>query len=143
MSSNRPVWGMCRGRQRWGYDEMEFLALLTWLVLAGTGVILLPFAITTPGAGLAGLAALGGLTASVLFIALGAPDWASWTQVGMALFGILAGTVAAMWLCDGQNISGARGEVLQAEVIGLQLPLYAVVTFISLLVAVHATEPII
>ncbi len=82
---------------------MEFLALLTWLVLVGTGMILLPFAIATPGAGLAGLAALGGLTASILFIALGAPDWASWTRVCMALFGILAGTVAAMWLCDGQT----------------------------------------
>lgn len=28
---------------------MEFLAVLTWLFLAGTGMILLPFAMTTPG----------------------------------------------------------------------------------------------
>ena len=73
---------------------MEFLDLLTWLLLAGTGLILLAAAITVPGSGLVGLAALGGLTAWILFMALGTPDWASWAQVGMAIVGILGGTLA-------------------------------------------------
>ena len=85
---------------------MEFLAVLTWLLLAGTGMILLPFAITTPGAGLTGLAGLGGLSACVLFIALGAPDWAAWVQVGMAMLGLVGGSLAAAWLCDDRFTSG-------------------------------------
>ena len=50
---------------------MEFLALAIWLLVAGTGAILLPHAVTTPGAGLAALAGLGGLTVCILYIVLG------------------------------------------------------------------------
>ena len=122
---------------------MEFLAVLTWLLLAGTGMILLPFAITTPGAGLTGLAGLGGLSAGVLFIALGAPDWAAWVQVGMAMLGLVAGSLSAAWLCDDRFSSGTGAEVLQAGTVGLQLPFFAGVLFISLLIAVHATESVV
>jgi len=122
---------------------MEFLALLTWLLLAGLGVVLLPFALATPGAGLAGLGGLGGLSASILFIVLGAPDWAAWAQVGMATLGIGGASIADMWLSDDKVISGTRAEVIQAGVVGLQLPFFGVVMFISLLIALHATEPVI
>ena len=122
---------------------MEFLALLTWLLLAGTGVFLLPFVFATPGAGLAGLAGLGGLTVSVLYIVLGAPEWAGWAQVGMATLGIGGAAIAATWLCDDKFISGTTVEVLQAGVVGLQLSFFSVVMFILLLIALHATEPVI
>ena len=122
---------------------MEFLDLLTWLLLAGTGLILLPAAITVPGSGLVGLAALGGLTACILFMALGTPDWASWAQVGMAIVGILGGTLAARWLCDDELMSGTGAEVLQAGTLGLALPFFGVALFLSLLLAVHAVEPVL
>ena len=122
---------------------MEFLALLTWLLLAGTGLILLPAAIAVPGSGVEGLAALGGLAACILFMTLGAPDWAAWAQVGMAIVGILGGALAARWLCDDELISGTRGEVLQAEALGLALPFFGVVLFLSLLLAVHVVEPVV
>ena len=122
---------------------MEFLALVTWLLLAGGSVFLLPFVITTPGAGLAGLAGLGGLAAAILFVVLGAPDWASWAQVGMALLGILGATMAAGWLTDETFTSGSQSQLLQAGVVGLQLPFFGVAAFISLLLAVHATPPVV
>jgi hypothetical protein len=100
---------------------MEFLALLTWLLLAGTGVFLLPFVLSTPGAGLAGLAGLGGLAASFLAILLGAPDCTGWTQVGMATLGIVSAALAGAWLGDEKFTSGTGAEVLQAGVVGLQL----------------------
>ena len=65
---------------------MEFLALLIWLLLAGTGAILAPFAFTLPGSG---------------------------------------------------------GEVLQAGVVGLQGPFYCALTFVTLLVALQVTDPVV
>ena len=122
---------------------MEFLDLATWLLLAGTGLILLPAAITVPGSGLVGLAGLGGLAACILYMALGTPDWAAWTQVGMAIVGILGGTLAARWLCDDQLISGTRADVVQAGTLGLALPFFGVALFLSLLLAAHGVEPVV
>ena len=122
---------------------MEFLALLTWLLLAGTGLMLLPYALATPGAGLAALCGLGGLAACGLFIVLGAPDWAGWTQVGLAMLGFVGAALAGAWLCDERHTSGSAGQVMQAGVVGLQLPFFGVITFISLLIAVHATDPLV
>ena len=122
---------------------MEFLALLTWLLLGGTGLMLLPYALATPGAGLAALGGLGGLAACVLFIVLGAPGWAGWTQLGMALLGFVGAGVAGAWLCDERHTSGSTAQVVQAGAVGLQLPFFGVVTFISLLIAVHATHPVV
>jgi hypothetical protein len=108
---------------------MEFLALVTWLVLAGTGAILAPFAFSTPGAGLAALAAFGGLTACILFVVLGAPLWAGWAQVGMAALGLV--------------ISGSVAEELQASVVGLQLPIYCALAFVTLLVATQGVDAVV
>jgi hypothetical protein len=112
---------------------MEFIALLTWLLLAGTGLILLPAAITTPGAGLVGLAGLGGLTGCILFLALGAPGWAAWVQVGMATLGLFAGPLAARRFCGDRFASGTGTEVFQAGTLGLDLPFFGVALFVSLL----------
>jgi hypothetical protein len=122
---------------------MEFLALLIWLLLAGMGVVFVPFVFTTPGAGLSLLAAGGGLTASVLYIVLDAPLWAGWVQLGMALLGILGAGLAAAQLSDERVISGSEGEALVAGVVGLQLPFYCAVTFVTLLIALQATDPVV
>ena len=124
-------------------EAMEFLALLTWLVLGTSALMLLPFAVTTPGAGLAALGALGGLAACVLFIVLGAPNWAGWTQLGMALLGIAGAALAAAWLCDARNASGSAAQEVQAAVVGLQLPFFGAVGVFSLLIAVQATDSVV
>ena len=124
-------------------SQMEFLALLTWLLLGGTGLMLLPYALATPGAGLATLGGLGGLAACVLFIVLGAPNWAGWTQVGMALLGFVGAALAGTWLCDERHTSGSAAQVMQAGVVGLQLPFFGAVMCVSLLIAVHATHPVV
>jgi hypothetical protein len=94
---------------------MEPLALLTWLLLAGTGVFLLPFVLSTPGAGLAGLAGLGGLAASFLAILLGAPDCTGWAQVGMATLGIVSAALAGAWLGDEKFTSGTGRRSYRPE----------------------------
>ncbi len=122
---------------------MEFLALVTWLVLAGTGAILAPFALSTPGAGLAALAAFGGLTACILFIVLGAPLLAGWVQVGMVALGLLGAGLAAAQLTNDRVISGSVAEELQAGVVGLQLPIYCALAFVTLLVATQAVDAVV
>ena len=123
--------------------SVEFLTLITWLLLAGTGTVLLPFVLTTPGAGLAALAGVGGLAACVLFMVLDAPIWASWVQVGMAVLGIIGASLAAAWLCDGSSLSGSTGEEVQASILGLQLPFFGVATFLAALLALQIVEPVV
>jgi hypothetical protein len=135
---------MCPGaRWRRLVGDVEFLALLIWLLLAGAGTILAPFAVTTPGAGLSFLAAGGGLTVCVLYIVLDAPLWAGWVQLGLAALGILGAGLAAAQLLDDRVVSGSVGEEVQAGVVGLQLPFYFAVTFVTLLIALQATDPVV
>lgn len=122
---------------------MEFLALVIWLMLAGMAAIIAPFAFATPGAGLAALGAFGGTAACVLFIALGAPLWTAWTQLGLALVGILGTTLAVAQLSNDRVISGSTAEEVQAGVLGLALPFYFAVTFVVLLMAFEITDPVV
>jgi hypothetical protein len=122
---------------------MEFLALLIWLLLAGTGMVLAPFVFATPGAGLSLLASGGGLTAGVPYIVLDAPLSARWAQLGLALVGILGAGLAAAQLINDRVITGSVGEEVQAAVVGLQLPFYCAVTFVTLLIALQATDPVV
>ena len=122
---------------------IEFLALLIWLLLAGTGAILVPAAFSTPGAGISALAAFTGTAACAVFIALGAPMWAGWAQVGLALLGILGATLAAAQLTNDRVISGSAAEEVQAGVVGLQLPFYFAVAFVALLIALQGTDPVV
>lgn len=122
---------------------MEFVALLVWLLLAGTGAILLPFAFTVPGSGLSAMAGTGGMIACILFIVLGAPVWAGWAQVGLAALGIVGATLAAAQLLDERFVIGSVTEEIQAAVVGLQLPFYFCAVFVTLLVALDMTEPVV
>ena len=122
---------------------MEILALLIWLVLAAVAPALLPAIAVAPGAGLSLLAALTGVAVAVLCLFLGAPVWAAWTQVGLALLGFVGGTLGAAQLNDGQFTSGSAGQELAGGVLGLQLPFYATVTFVTLLLALQVTDPVV
>lgn len=122
---------------------MEFLALVIWLLLAGTAAVVAPFAVVSLGAGIAALAAFGGTAACVLYIVLDAPEWAGWVQFGLALLGIFGATLAAMWLSDDRVISGSAAEGLMAGAVGLQLPFFFAVTFVTMLIALQATDPVV
>ncbi len=95
---------------------MEFLALVTWLVLAGTGAILAPFAFSL---------------------------WAGWAQVGMAAVGLVGGGFAAAQLTDDRVTSGSVSQDLQSGVVGLQLPIYCALAFVTLLVAAQGVDAVI
>jgi hypothetical protein len=122
---------------------MEFLALLTWLVLAGGATLLVPFAIATLGSALSVLATFTGVAAAVLFLVLDAPLWLAWAQAALALVGLLGIAVGALQLNDGERITGTVGEEIQASALGLQLPFYFVVLFLVLLLASGGVDPVI
>ena len=122
---------------------MEFLALLIWLLLAGLGMLLLPVAITMPGAGLAALAALAGTAVCVLWIALDAPGWTGWAQLGLAVLGIVGAGVAAGQIVDDRWITGSAIEEVGAAALGLALPFYGTLVVVTLLMATGATDPVV
>lgn len=122
---------------------MEFLALAIWLVLAGMAAVIAPFAVTTPGIALAALGAFGGVAASVLFIVLDGELWTAWTQLGLALIGILGATLAVAQLSNDRVISGSVGEEVSAGVLGLQLPFYLTVTFVTLLMSLEWVDKVV
>jgi hypothetical protein len=122
---------------------MEIFALVLWLLLGGLGTILAPAGLTNPGAGITALAAFGGAAASVLFIVLGAPVWAGWVQVGMAVLGIIGGTLAAAWLSNDNLITGSELEGVAAGVVGLALPFFCAALFVTLLIALQITDPVV
>jgi hypothetical protein len=122
---------------------MEIFALVLWLLLGGLGTILAPAGLTNPGAGVAALAAFGGVAACVLFIVLGAPLWAGWAQVGMAVLGIVGGTLAVAWLSNDSLTTGSEYEGVAAGVVGLALPFFCAALFVTLLVALQITDPVV
>jgi hypothetical protein len=123
--------------------RMEILALLVWLLVAGMGLVLLPFSITTPGVALAAIGSQIGLVAGILFVALDEPDWAMWVQVGAAVLGILGAGIGVKWICDESFATGSAAEEVQAGVLGLQLPFYFVVAFLTLVVAFGGADPVL
>jgi hypothetical protein len=117
--------------------RMEWLALLVWLLLAGMGLAMGIGALSTPGAGLVPLAAVGGLATTVVFIITSSFVWA-WIAFGLAVLGIIATSVAAAFLVSsdrGISAAGQTGEEIQAAVAGIALPLFGTVVCMSLLVA--------
>jgi hypothetical protein len=123
---------------------MEILALAIWLLLGGLATVLAPFGITNPGAGLAALATFTGVAASVVFLVSGAPVWAAWVQFGMAVIGIIGGTLAvAWWLGDETHTTGSEFEGLAAGALGLALPFYGAVIFVTGLMAFQVTDPVV
>lgn len=116
---------------------MEWLAVITWLVIAAIGVVLGRWTLSTPGAGLAALASVGGFALTVLFIVTGSLATV-WVAFGLSVLGIVAASIAAAWLVSGDrevSSAGQPAEELQAALTGLQLPLLAAVACMSLLVA--------
>ena len=122
---------------------MEIFALVIWLMLGGLATVMLPAGLSNPGAGITALAAFGGVAASILFIVLGAPVWAGWVQVGMAVLGIVGGTFAVAWLSDDTVITGSEYEGLAAGALGLALPFYGAAVFVTLLIALQVTDPVV
>lgn len=122
---------------------MEFLALVIWLMLAGLALVLLPLALTVPGAGLAALAALGGVVVSILWIVLDAADWTGWTQLGLSVLGIAAGGLAAAQIMDDRVVTGSSHEEPGAAALGAALPLYGALVFVTSLMASGAIDPVV
>ena len=122
---------------------MEILALVLWLILAPMGLVLLPVAVTAPGAAIAALAAMTGVVFAVLWIVLDAAEWTGWVQFGLAVAGMIGGGLAVSTLVDDRSISGSALEETGAAVLGLALPFYAVLILTTLLMATGAVDAVV
>jgi hypothetical protein len=113
---------------------------MVWVLVAGLALPVAFGALSgAPGLGLQVVAAIGGLACCTLFIIFDGPQWLGWTAVGMAGLGIGAGLWGAdALLTDDRTVSAdlQGAEEVEALLLGVQLPLFAVVLLCSLCLGV-------
>jgi hypothetical protein len=121
---------------------MQWFTLLIWLLVA-TLALPLSGGVLLGRAALAvqALAAVGGLTLLVVFVATGEPSALAWIACGLGLLGALAMVFAVAGLTSDQSgVSAAYAERLEehaASLAGAQLPLFIVAVLLTLLVALE------
>jgi hypothetical protein len=123
---------------------MEWLAIGIWLLVA---LLALPL-----GAGalfgraslaLQAMAAIGGLALVIVYVSVGRPSAAVWVACGLGVVGVIAMAFAAAGLTSDHGVGGAGGggvqgiEEHQAMLAGVQLPMFAVVTLLTMLLALE------
>lgn len=117
---------------------MEWVALITWILVAAIGIPLGRGAIVAPALGLQALAAVGGLALTALFIALDGVRAFAWGAFALAVVGTAAvafGT--ARLISDERPVSpaGSRAEETEALLAGFQAGLFPTVALLALPVA--------
>ena len=114
---------------------MEWLAVVIWFVIVNLSLPLGFRAITTAWGGPTMLAAGTGFALCALFIILGGSQLVAWGTVAFGVIGFVFAGLAAAWLTSGDRSvspAGQGSEELQATMAGALVPLFAVVTAISL-----------
>ena len=114
---------------------MEWLAVVIWFVIVNLSLPLGFRAITTAWGGPTMIAAGTGFALCALFIILGGSQLVAWGTVAFGVLGFVFAGLAAAWLTSGDRSvspAGQGSEELQATMAGALVPLFAVVTAISL-----------
>ena len=115
--------------------SMEWPAIVVWFLIVNFSLPLAFRAITTAWGGPTAIAAFTGFALCALFIILGGSQLVAWMTVAFGVLGVVAAGLAAAWLTSGyRSVSpaGQGSEELQATVAGVLVPLFAVVTALSL-----------
>jgi hypothetical protein len=115
---------------------MDVVALGVWGLVA---LLAMPLALGTlsgvPALGLQPVAAIGGLTLTILYVVLDGPSWAGWVAFGLAWLGIIVDSIGVSVLCDDRRPASTPGvqaaEELEAGLLGAQLPLFGVAMAVS------------
>jgi hypothetical protein len=118
---------------------VEYLTLITWLIVVGLALPLGALAIDHPALAVQAIAALLGLGLAVVFLAADRPAWAAWAALGCAVAGLLADAVAVAWITRDdrpQATVGQAAEEADAALLGVQLPLFACAGTIAVLGAI-------
>src|SRR6476660_5883757 len=114
---------------------MEWVAIIIWFLLVNLSLPRGFRAITTAWGGPTLLAAGTGFALCALFIILGGSQVVAWATVAFGVLGFICAGLAAAWLTSGDRSvspAGQGSEELQATMTGALVPLFAVVTAISL-----------
>jgi hypothetical protein len=126
---------MCRRRKR----AMEWLGLVTWIMVAGIALPLGRHALNeTSTLGVQATAGAGGLALCVLFLAAGRGSVVIWGAVALAAIGTAAALAAALWLAsDRRPVSraGQGAEEMDALLVAIVGPLFAGAAMFSLFMA--------
>ena len=115
--------------------SMEWVAVVIWFMIVNFSLPLGFRAVTTAWGGPTMLAAGTGFALCALFIILGGSQLVAWGTVAFGVLGFFAAAFAAAWLTSGYRTvspAGQGSEELQATMAGVLVPLFAVVTAISL-----------
>jgi hypothetical protein len=114
---------------------MEWIAVVVWFMIVNLSLPLAFRAITTAWGGPTALAAFTGFALCALFIILGGSQLVAWGTVAFGVLGVVAAGLAAAWLTSSERAvspAGQASEELQATMAGVLVPLFAVVTVLSL-----------
>jgi hypothetical protein len=126
---------MCRRRER----AMEWLALVTWIVVAAIALPLGRHALDENSMlGLQALAGAGGLALCVVFLAAGRLSVIAWGAVALGAIGTVAVLAVALWLAsDRRPVSraGQDAEEIDALLAAIVGPLFAGAALFSLFMA--------
>jgi hypothetical protein len=126
---------MRRRRER----AMEWLALATWIMVAGIALPLGRHALDeTSTLGVQAMAGAGGLALCVVFLAAGRGSVIAWGAVALAAIGTASVLAAALWLAsDRRPVSraGQGAEEIDALLAAIVGPLFAGAAMFSLFMA--------
>jgi len=126
---------MRRRRER----AMEWLGLVTWIMVAGIALPLGRHALDeTSTLGVQAMAGAGGLALCVLFLAAGRASVVAWGAVALAAIGTASALAAALWLAsDRRPVSraGQGAEEMDALLVAIVGPMFAGAAMFSLFMA--------
>ncbi len=119
---------------------MEWLTLAVWIIIAAQGMALgLGVVIGHGLLGVQAMAAVGGLVAMIIYLATGEPSALAWVAFGLAVMGTLTmvPAVEALIAAPPEPLPAASQTAAEvyALLAGVQLPLFMVVSVLSLLTA--------
>ena len=118
---------------------MEWIALVTWVLVVGCALPLARGAGEYPLLGLAVVAALAGLGLCIVFLAAGGSTGVAWGAFAAAVVGLLCVAAGAAWLTSDQHpVASAaqqRHEETEAAFAGIELELFGLVAILALLTA--------
>ena len=122
---------------------MEWLGLLTWLLVIGLALPLAALgAFTAPSLATVPLWATAGLVLTILYLVTDWGRWLAWVAAGAALVGAIAvARGAARLISDDVRVAsaGQAAEENAAGLAGVELPLLLGVAFMMILAAVGVT----
>jgi hypothetical protein len=118
---------------------MEWIAVITFGLVAVLGLMLARGAPDYPALGLQAVAAVGGLALCIVFLAFGGSKGVAWGAFAAGVVGVLCVAFGAAWLESDEHTvrsdSQQRHQETEASIAGVELPLFGLAATFALLTA--------